>query len=202
MNWLDTAIELQAIAQTGLAYTKDKYDKERFERLRNIARDILADKAGLDKDLAFELFCGEEGYPTPKIDTRAAVIENDKILLVRENDGKWSLPGGWCDVTQTLSQNAAKEVKEEAGMDCVIEKVVAIQDRDKNNPPRFIYPICKVFFLARATGGSFKPNIETTASGFFAVDELPELSTGKVTKAQIQMCFDAKKDENWKVLFD
>lgn len=110
-KWLQWAVELQALAQAGLYYRRDKYDVERFERIREISAEMLSYKSEIPLDKVKELFCNEVGYQTPKLDTRAAMFENDKILLVKENDGKWSLPGGWVDVDLSIKENAVKEVK-------------------------------------------------------------------------------------------
>ena len=114
-NWLKWAIEIQSLAQTGLAYTKDIFDKERYERLREISAEMLAEKTGVSTEKVQDLFCNETGYQTPKLDTRAAIFEDNKILLVHENNGTWSLPGGWCDVLESVKSNTEKEVREESG---------------------------------------------------------------------------------------
>ena len=123
-KWLDWAVRLQAIAQTGLAYGKDVYDIERFEEVRQIAAEMLVEPSGQPLEVVKELFCNESGYQTPKLDTRAAIFQDNKILLVQENDGLWSLPGGWCDVDQSVKDNVIKEVKEEAGLEVEAERVV------------------------------------------------------------------------------
>ena len=116
-QWLEWAKELQFIAQAGLTYTKDPFDKERFERVREIAAEIISLQGRLPLAQVKDLFCNETGFQTPKLDTRAAIFKDDKILLVEENDGTWSLPGGWVDVMETVKSNTVKEVKEEAGLD-------------------------------------------------------------------------------------
>ena len=201
-QWLSWAQELQALAQTGLFYTKDIYDKERFQRIREISAEMVAGASGLPLERVTDLFCGETGYQTPKIDTRAAIIENGKILLVRENNGKWSLPGGWCDAGLSPAENAVKEVREEAGLTARADKLIAVQDRDKHNLPRYVYSITKIFFLCTATGGAFRPNSETTTSDWFALDALPELAEEKNTEEQIRMCFAAARDAHWQTVFD
>lgn len=200
--WLDWAIELQAIAQAGLAYSPNAFDKERFQRVRQIAAEMLSRQSGWPLSKVESVFCGEQGYPTPKLDTRAAIFEEGKILLVRERDGKWSLPGGWVDVTQSIGENAVKEVREEAGLEARALRLIAVQDRDRHNPPRYIYPICKIFVLCQKLGGAFAPNLETSASGYFALDDLPPLAAEKCTRAQVEMCFAANADPHWQVLFD
>lgn len=200
--WLKWAIEIQSIAQCGLTYTKDMYDKERYENLRNIAAEMLSYKTDIPTDKIKNLFCNEEGYQTPKLDTRAAIFKDEKILLVHELNGKWSLPGGWVDVLESIESNTIKEVKEESGLDVVADKVIAIQDRNKHNTPLYPYGICKVFVQCDVVGGEFIENIETSEIGYFSLDNLPPLSEEKSNFEQIKMCFKAKETENWKVLFD
>ena len=201
-KWLDWAVELQALAQAGLFYSKDIYDIERFQRIREIAAEMLVSPTGLPKEEITDLFCGETGYQTPKLDSRAAVFQDDKILLVQEKDGLWSLPGGWVDVNLSVAENAVKEVKEEAGLDVQAEFIIAVQDRKKHNPELYAYNICKVFFLCTLVGGSFRPNSETIASGYFSPEDLPPLAENKTTAAQIRMCFDAYRADHWITQFD
>lgn len=201
-RWLDWAVELQSIAQAGLTYGKDVFDLERYTRIRKIAAEMVAYQSNIPMEKAEELFCNETGYQTPKLDTRAAIFREEKILLVRERDGAWSLPGGWVDVNVSVKENAVKEVKEEAGLDVTADLVIAIQDRDKHNLPIYAHKVCKVFVLCTEYGGAFEPNAETTESRYFALDELPVLATAKNTEEQIRMCFDAYHAEHWKTLFD
>ena len=200
--WLNWAIELQSLSQNGLAYTKDAFDKERFERIREIAAEMLAMKSGLSTEVVKGLFCSEAGYQTPKLDTRAAVFKDGRILLVKEGE-KWSLPGGWVDVLDSVYSNTVKEVKEESGFDAEPLRLIAVQDRNKHNSPPYAYGICKIFVLCKLLGGGeFVENPETSECGFFALNELPELAEEKNTKEQIEMCFRAKDDEHWHVMFD
>ncbi|MBU5225141.1 NUDIX hydrolase [Clostridium senegalense] len=201
-QWLQWAIELQSLAQAGLAYGKDVYDKERYERIREISAEIVSNMSDISLGMVKSIFCNESGYQTPKLETRASIFENGKILLVRENDGKWSLPGGWCDVNVSVGENTVKEVKEESGLDVVADRIIAIQDRAKHNLPVYAYGICKVFVQCSVIGGQFEENIETTEYGYFEVDNLPELATEKNNEEQIKMCFDAYHTDEWKTLFD
>lgn len=201
-KWLQWAVELQALAQAGLTYGKDIYDRERYQRIREISAEMVSHKTGISLDTVHDLFCNEAGYQTPKLDTRAAIFQDDKILLVHEKDGTWCLPGGWCDVNISAAENVVKEVKEEAGLDVRADLVIAVHDREKHNRPVYANKICKIFFLCSCLGGEFRPNSETTESGYFGLDELPQLATAKVTEAQIRMCFDAKNSEHWKTMFD
>lgn len=202
-TWLQWAIELQSLAQAGLTYGKDVYDKERYERIREISAEILSCMSSIPVETVKDLFCNERGYQTPKIDTRAAIFKDNKILLVCENNGKWSLPGGWCDVNVSIGENTIKEVKEEAGLDVIAQSIIAIQDRAKHNLPLYAYGICKVFVLCSLVGGHFEENIETIGFDYFSEDNLPELATEKNNEQQVKMCFEAyRKGDNWKVLFD
>ncbi len=201
-KWLSWAMELQFIAQAGITYTKDKYDLERFERIREMSAEIMEEYTGLSRERVTDLFCSETGFQTPKLDTRAAVIEDGKILLVKEGDGRWSMPGGWVDVNETVGRNAVKETWEEAGLSVVPLRMVAVQDRNLHNRPLYAYGICKVFFLCGLVDGAFKENIETVESGWFSPEELPALSEDKVTKEQIELCFEAYRDKNWQPVFD
>ena len=200
--WLKWAMEIQSIAQIGLTYTKDEYDKERYEQLRNIASEMLSYKTDIPVDKVKNLFCNEQGYQTPKLDTRAAIFKDDKILLVHEKNGFWSLPGGWVDVLESIESNTIKEVKEEAGLDVVAKKVIAIQDRNKHNTPIYPYGVCKVFVECEVMGGEFVENIETVEIGYFSIDNLPKLAEEKCTQKQVEMCFEAKNNKNWQVYFD
>lgn len=201
-KWLDIAVELQFIAQAGLTYSKDHFDLERFERIREIAAEMVSQKSGLSMEKVKDLFCNETGFQTPKLDTRAAVFKDGKILLVKEKNGTWSLPGGWVDVNQSVKTNTIKEVKEEAGLDVVAVKLIAVQDRNQHNLPLYAYGICKIFMLCEAVGGAFRENIETVESGYFDLDELPLLAEEKNNREQVEMCFRALADDAWKVPVD
>ena len=196
-------MELQSLAQAGLTYGKDPYDLERYRRIREISAEMVAEGSGLPLERVQDLFCGETGYPTPKLDTRAAVFREGKILLVQENDGLWSLPGGWCDVLQSVGENAVKETREEAGLEVAAESIIAVQDRARHNQPDYAYGVCKVFVLCRALGGRFRENIETIRSDYFPEDALPPLSEAKNTPEQVRMCFAAyRAGDAWKTQFD
>lgn len=172
-KWLKWAMEIQATAQSGLAYTDNVYDTERYERLRQLSAEIIAEKSNIPLGKVKDLFCNETGYQTPKLDTRAAVFKEGKILLVHEKNGTWSLPGGWCDVLQSVRTNTVKEVKEETGLDVKAVRLIALQDRNKHNVPVYAYGVCKVFVLCELIGGEFTENGETTEIAFFDVENLP-----------------------------
>lgn len=196
------AAELQSLAQAGLYYAEDVFDRERFERVRQIAAEMMAERTGLPLGKVTELFCADSGYQTPKVDTRAAVFRDGKILLVQERDGRWALPGGWCEFNLTPAENAVKEAREEAGLDVAVKSLIAVQDRDRHNRPPYPFHIVKIFFLCEERGGAFRENSETLACGFFPREELPPLAAEKCCAEQVLLCFDAREAENWRVVFD
>ena len=201
--WLDFAIRIQSIAQAGLQYGKDKYDIERYEELRRISAEMIAVRTDIPVTKVYDLFCNETGYQTPKVDTRAAVFVDGKILLVHENNGTWSLPGGWCDVDQSVASNTVKEVKEETGFAVTAEKLIAVQDWRKHNVTNYAYGVVKIFVQCKYESGEFVDNIETTGIAFFDEDTLPEnLAVEKCTREQILMCFAALQDPNAPTVFD
>jgi ADP-ribose pyrophosphatase YjhB (NUDIX family) len=197
------AIELQALSQAGLAYSTNVYDRERFNRIREIAAEIMSVKTGLSLAQVTDVFCSETGFQTPKLDTRAAIFQDGRILLVRERlGGTWSMPGGWVDVDQSIAGNTVKEVHEEAGLIVTADRLVALLDRNRHNTPPFAQGIIKAFVICTVQGGSFQANSETDASAYFDLDHLPELSVGKNTAAQIRLCAAAAADEHWQTVFD
>lgn len=201
-KWLQWAVELQSLAQAGLFYSKDPFDLERYERIREITAEMVSYHSDTPLEKVKDLFCGDVGYQTPKIDTRAAMFKDGKILLVHEANGTWSLPGGWVDVNVSVEENMIKEVKEEAGLDIKVKRIIAVQDREKHNLPIYAYKVCKIFMQCEVIGGEFVPNIETTGFDYFRVDELPCLAEEKNNREQIEMCFEAMRSETWEALFD
>lgn len=202
-KWIEYAIRIQSIAQAGLQYGKDKFDKERYEELRRISAEMISDKTDLPVNKVYDLFCNETGYQTPKIDTRAAIFIDHKILLVHENNGTWALPGGWCDVDQSVSSNVIKEVKEETGLNVSAHKIIALQDWRLHNKTNYAYGVIKVFVLCQYESGQFCENIETTEIALFGKEEIPkELAKEKTTLKQILMCFESYENIESPTLFD
>lgn len=200
---LDWAMKIQSIAQTGLAYCRDEFDRERYTELRELSAEMLAERTELPVGRVRELFCGESGYQTPKLDTRAAIVEDGRILLVRERDGRWALPGGWCDVDRSVAENTVKEALEETGLTVEAERLIAVQDWRRHNACNYIYGIIKIFVLCRTIGGEFAQNIETTETAYFSAEELPEqLAVEKTSREQALMCLDAAAGRLPGVLFD
>lgn len=196
------AAELQSLAQAGLYYGDDVFDRERYQRIREIANEMMSRRTGIPPETLKDLFCAGIGYQTPKVETRAAIFQEDRILLVRERDGRWSLPGGWCDYDLSPVDNAVKEAKEESGMDVAVELLIAVQDRKQHNRPVYSFNIVKLFYLCRPLGGDFVPNSETTERGWFPLDALPPLAENKNNADQIALCFQAHHSDHWTTFFD
>ena len=190
-SWLRWARELQAIAQIGLAYGPDVYDKERYEAVRVMAAEMMAERSESNSETILQLFTRETGYATPKVDVRGAVFRDDAILLVREaSDGKWSLPGGWADVNESPSENIVREIAEESGFETRVRKLAAVLDRSRHpHVPVKPYHVYKMFFICDITDGAMKPNHEIHEVGFFKENAIPELSLARVLPAQIERMF-------------
>ena len=202
--WKKWAQELQFLAQCSLAYSKDKFDRERSERIRDIACEMLSYKYDLPIEKIKMDFASEIGYQTPKVETRAAIIKDDKILLVKEQlDGKWALPGGYQDVNVSIRENVIKEASEEAGAVVQPLKVVAVLDYNRHHHVNFPLGMVKIFVLCEYINHSFNENKETLGAEFYSLDDLPELSLTRTTKKQLEMCFECYKDpQNWDTIFD
>ncbi len=190
-EWKEIAQELLSIAQAGLAYSQDRYDIERFKRLKKISARIMSDFTDSDMEKIETLYNSEKGYLTPKVDIRAAVFQDKKILMVKERDNqKWSLPGGWADVGLSPAENAAKEVEEEAGLKVEPVRLLAVWDKRFHDHPPDPFHVYKLLFLCKIIGGDLSPGFETSEARFFTEDEIPPLSTNRTTHGQIRYAFD------------
>lgn len=202
-KWLEWAKQLQAIAQTGLTYTESPYDTERYQAIREIAAQILATHSETDLSVIRNLFTGEFGYATPKVDVRGVVFRDSQILLVKEReDGRWTLPGGWADVGESPAESVVRETHEESGFQTRAVKLLAVYDRNKHPHPPMLYHVYKLFFLCELLGGSPSPSVETAAADFFDKDKLPELSLGRVTPGQIAQFFQYLRNPDLPTAFD
>lgn len=193
-EWLVWGREIQAIAQTGLTFTRDPFDRERYEMLRTIAARMMAVGTGAPVAWIESLFAGQEGYATPKVEVRAAVFDAaGRILMVREvlDEGRWTLPGGWADVNLTPAENAVKEVQEESGYIVTVRRLAAVWDRDRQGHEHKAFSCAKFFFLCDLAGGEAATSIETSEIGWFGPDEIPaDLSLGRVLPGQIRRMFE------------
>jgi len=202
-QWLGWAEQLQSIAQAGLEYSKDKFDLERFAQIRKLSVEILNSHTEISTRKLTDLFANETGYQTPKVDTRAVVPKDGKLLFVHESDdGKWALPGGWAEIQLSVKENVEKEVKEESGIIADAQRLIAVLDRNRYTDDHYPYSVYKIFVECRAVGGSFRANAETMDARFFGEDELPELSVLRSTADQVAMCFEFLRQTDPQVIFD
>ncbi len=186
-KWLEWAREIQHLCQTGIAFSKFEYDTQRYKRLTEIAAEITAAQSNINKESLAETFFTHLGYATPKVDIRAAIIENDKILLVQEKmDNKWSLPGGWADVGESPAAAIIRETKEESGLNVNPTKIIGVYDANRFGRPLEFFHAYKIVFLCEKTGGSPKTSSETIAVNFFDFDHLPALSTARTNTKHIE----------------
>lgn len=200
---LTWANKLQAIAQNGLAFSKNEYDRLRFEDIRTVAHEMMAQAGGVDPLCVAEWFAPEKGYATPKVDVRGVVFRLGRLLLVKERqDGLWTVPGGWADVGDSPRHTAEKEVFEESGFRTRATKLLACLDRLCHEHPPFAYHTYKLFILCELEGGEATTSIETEEVGFFSEDEIPPLSLPRVTPRQITRLFEHLRNPSLPADFD
>jgi ADP-ribose pyrophosphatase YjhB (NUDIX family) len=188
-HWRESLKRLRAIAQTGQTYTKDPYDLERYQELEAMALTLLAKLLDSPPEVLRSVYLPEKGYPTPKIDVRAGVFKDGRILLVRETaDGRWTLPGGWGDEHESPKASIEREVAEESGFVVTAERLVAVKDRHLHPyTPKRLERIYKLLFLCELTGGEATTSLETDGVDFFSLDELPPLSLGRTLPDDISL---------------
>lgn len=200
---IEWAQELQSLSAAGLHYCKDRFDRERYERMRDIAAEMVANAADLKEGEVKAVLSKQDGYQTPKLCSRAIIFNAaGEILLVKEWDGKWAPPGGWCEYNKTPAENVVKEAWEEAGLKVVPYRFVFMHDQHRHNHPKNFFNVEKCFFLCRVMGGSFQKNLETVESRYFPLDKLPELNTEKATEEQLRLCYQAYQAETWEMQYD
>lgn len=191
LSWLSWAQKLQAIAQTGLTYSQNHYDVERYEIIRSIAAEMVSTQTGAEIEQVEKVFTEQEGYATPKIDVRGAVFDGNKILLVHERqDNLWTLPGGWADVGESPSEAVEREILEESGFRSRAVRLLALYDAAKHPHPPMPFHVYKLFFLCEIIGGQPKDSLETEGASFFGKDSLPDLSPARVSPEQIKRLFE------------
>lgn len=192
-QWIEWVRELRAISQTGLHFARDPFDAERYRQVREVAAQILGQHSNLTRQEIVALDASDLGYATPRVDVRGALFRDGRILLVSEtaDGGRWTLPGGWADPNETPSQAVEREVVEESGFTVRAVKLMGVYDRAKHGLlPPYPFHIYKHFFLCEITGGEARESLETGGARFFAEDELPELSAGRVSAWLIGRCFE------------
>lgn len=202
-KWLEWAREIQALAQTGLQYAVDEYQRERYHRLMEIAAEIIGETSNLDYPFLQETFTHQIGYATPRVDVRGAIFQKNRLLLVRERmDGGWTLPGGWADVGDVPSQAAEREVLEEAGYQVKASKVVGVYDANRSGRLELFHAY-KIVYLCDLLGGEARPSVETSEVAFYGWDEIPAVLSGERTRMRhIQDAFACLNDPNCPTVFD
>lgn len=202
-HWIEIAKRINAIAQTGLTFTKDPFDKERYEELLKLSIQIMSNLTNIDSQKLEFVFNRDKGYLTPKVSVRAVVKKGNKILLVREkSDNKWSLPGGYAESGLTPGEIVVHEVKEESGFDVKPIRILGLIDYNQHQEKPFPFDVYQLFMECEIIGGCPQPGIETSAVEFFEANELPELSTRRVTKEQILKMFELQENRNLNPIFD
>jgi ADP-ribose pyrophosphatase YjhB (NUDIX family) len=202
-NLLEWARKVQAIAQTGLAFSRDPFDRERYTQLAELVAELLSRELAIPLGAARELWAGEHGYATPKVDVRGGVFRDERVLLVRERaDGRWTLPGGWVDVNDAPSEAVAREIFEESGYRARAVKLAALVDKNRHPHPPGVHHIYKLFFLCELLGGEPAASSETDAVEFFPLQALPSLSTGRVLASQIERLYQHRLDPSLPTDFD
>ena len=205
MDIVNIAKEIEAMAQAGLHFSEDQFDRERYTRYRELAAELLASQSNLSSQDILEWSKAEFGYATPKVDVRAFILSKEKVLLIRENadGGRWTLPGGWADVNESPSESVIREVEEESGYIVKPKLLLAVLDRSKQGHlPEFPYHVYKMFFYCKIVGGTPQPTCESSESRFFDINQLPELSESRVLPHQIQNFFTAIQKGNTKTMYD
>ena len=202
-RWLDWAREIQALSQTGLTYSENDYQTQRYRRLMEIAADIVQSYTDLPGEPVLQNFMVQPGYATPKVDVRGAVIRDDKVLLVQERaDGRWCMPGGWADVGDLPSEMVEREVWEESGFRVVARKVIGVYDANRSGSPIEFYHAYKIVFLCGIVGGRARPSSETLAVDFFSFDGLPPLSNARTDQRHLAEVFAHLQEPHRPAAFD
>lgn len=201
--WLAWARRLEAIAQTGLFYALNEYDRERYLQVREIAAEIISGHSDAPIERVLDLISRDDGYATPKVDVRAAVFREGSLLYVRERaDGLWTLPGGWADVGQSAAESVVREVREESGYAVRASKLLAVYDRDRHPHPPILHHSWKMFFRCEITGGQPRSSYETTEVAFFPENQLPPLSLPRILPEQIHHLYEHFRNPDWPATFD
>ena len=203
-KWLEWSQQIQAIAQSGMAYTQNPFDKERYSRLIGIAAEMMSVQTQSDAGEVLKIFASQEGYATPKIDVRGVLFCEDKILLVRElmDGGRWTLPGGWVDINEPPSLAVEREMREEAGVIVKAVKLLAVYDRNLHGHPFFPFHAYKLFILCEGGQATHPDPLETSDPTYFAEDDVLELSTPRTTGAEIKRMFEHHRHPEFATDFD
>lgn len=201
-NWLGWAREIFSLSQSGLTYSGNPFDIERYKRLQEITAEIIESQSNISKESVLDSFSMQAGYITPKVDVRGAVVHEGKILLIQERaDSHWAMPGGWADLGNSPASVAEREVWEESGFRVKAEKVVAVIDANRIEPMEF-YHAYKIIFLCKLLDGEPRTSHETLAVEFFDLNHLPPLSVYRTDESMLQEVFAHVEDPSRPAAFD
>lgn len=201
-KWMEWAREIFSLSQSGITYSGNQYDIDRYRRLQEITAEMIANQSEMQKESVLESFSMQAGYITPKVDVRGAVVRGSKILLIQERaDNKWAMPGGWADLGNSPASVAEREVFEESGFHVQAEKVVAVIDANRIEPMEF-YHAYKIIFLCKLLDGEPRISHETLAVDFFELNNLPPLSIYRTNEDMLREVFAHVENPNRATVFD
>lgn len=203
-RWLDWARRIQALAQAARHYARNEYERDRADKLLDLAAEITAEYSTLSAAEARTAFTAQPGYVTPKVDVRGAVFRDGQLLLVREAiDGGWTFPGGWADVGEEPHLAAEREVFEESGLRVQAVRLIGVYDANRVEGSLPLFHAYKLLFLCEITGGKPATSSETSEVGFFALDALPDpLSTYRTTPRHLGDAIASYRDPSRATVFD
>lgn len=200
-------VELAAVAQTGLHYSKDPFDAARYEQVAAVAERLRGLVTEVPPEGLVPLVDPAGGHVTPKVDVRGAVFDDDgRLLLVRErSDGCWTLPGGWCDPLEPAATSVLREIAEEAGVEARVLRLAAVLDREtRGHHPPLPVTVYKLFFVCApvSLGHGTRDEKEILDVGWFPLDGLPPLSVDRVLPEELEICHAAWLDPSLPTVFD
>lgn len=202
---LEEIKRLKTMADIGLLYADNQFDKDRYTELLAMSHRLLAKVSGNSEEAIKALFLPVTEYPTVKTDVRALVLSEDKkkVLLAKESvDGKWTLPGGWADIGESPKEATEKEVREETGLIVEAKKLLAVFDKRKHAHPPQPYYIYKLVFYCEMVSGQLQSGFDMLDAGFFDLDNLPELSTDRILESQIKLLHEKAANNAFEAYFD
>ncbi|TRX52027.1 NUDIX hydrolase [Fulvivirga sp. M361] len=201
---LELIKRIKALADIGLVYTENNYDRERYEELASISLQLLSTVSGKPLTTLESFFMPGKDYQTPKVDVRGLVInEKKEVLLAKEKvDGKWSIPGGWGDIGYSPSEVVVKEIEEETGLVSKVSRLLAVYDKKCHPHPPEPFYVYKLIFLCEVIGGAITPGFDIEDARYFSIEGLPELSENRILKSQIEQLYSSALNGNGSVHFD
>lgn len=203
-KWLAWAQQIQALAQSGLQYTQNPFDQERYRALSRIAAEMMAVQTEADAGEVMRVFEAQQGYATPKLDVRGVVFKEERILMVKElmDGGAWTLPGGWIDINEPPGLAVERELREEAGVIVKAKKLLAVYDRNLHGHPPYAFHAYKLFFRCELIAEATPDPVETSDPTWFGEDSIPPLSLARVTPEEIMRMFEHLRQPDLPTDFD